>query len=388
MTKILLFLLLAAPPKADLVVVEPGEEVYSLYGHAGLLIYREGEEQILYNFGMTNFNRPNYITDFLSGRTHFWGKPKLWEHQLKKWIEQDRTVLRYPVQLSPGQLERLERRVKRDVMPEHREYIYDTFRDNCATRLRDYLDEYTGGAVYAQIAHQESGLSYHDDVRIAFSKQFILLFLIEIVPGIEMDAQRNAWEMSYRPGYLAKALSQVQIPGPDGLGPLLGTPKREYLRRGADTTDGWPHIAQLVLLIFATLLLLLSLYLRIWGGPKLRAWMLIFWSGSAALFGGFLLFVHAWTSWPDMRSNFLMLSFTPLDIILIWPAFYIREPQPLFRGYLKIRLLVALSLLILSPFLLILRGPLPPRVLGVALIFLYLSCLRITPTERDQRAAR
>jgi hypothetical protein len=153
---------LAADRRVELLVFGPGDDVFGRYGHAALRVVGPGSADRVFNFGITDWTKPNYIRDFLTGRVRFWGNVKPWERARKSYVKWDRTIVRYPLELTPDEVDGLVARMEHDVLPEHREYVYDTFRDNCATRLRDYLDTATGGAVRRSLADDPLGPSYRE----------------------------------------------------------------------------------------------------------------------------------------------------------------------------------------------------------------------------------
>ncbi|MCA9540247.1 MAG: DUF4105 domain-containing protein, partial [Myxococcales bacterium] len=225
-------------PAIDLVIIGVTDDLYSLYGHTALLVRTDPKAPIenaeLFNFGVTSFSGKHYIRDFITGRVESWGDERPWGRQLEAWKKHDRTVTRYPVQLSDDARRRLVARLRLAISPAYTRYIYDTFRENCATRPRDLLDEFSGGAVFAISGEAPSGLSYRDDVRIAFANLPGVLLATEIFPGPDLDRPRTRWEMSYRPEYLEQVMREVRLA--DGT-PLLGEAIVEHQRRGPDPRD-------------------------------------------------------------------------------------------------------------------------------------------------------
>ncbi len=382
MTLALIAALLVTPADAAdadvyLATVGPGEPVWSLYGHAAIVVRMPKAKMSnarVYNFGITQWPRPNYVRDFLTGRVKYWGARAAFGKNVARWRGEDRDVLLYPLNLDGPAKVALVKRMQRDIQPEHREYTYDTFRENCATRLRDYLDTYTGGAVYAALGEEPTGRSYRDDVRAAYSGALGLLLMTEIVPGESLDAPRTAWEMGYRPVYLGESLREVTLP--DGR-PLTGEPEVFHTRAGPPTTEGWPHLGQAALLALAGLVALLGWWLG-GQGARLRGVGLALASAVSTLLGVVLLGVALITDWPDMQQNWLVLCFVPLDLLLWWSAGRLlwsgRAAGGVARAWLGARGAVVLVVL-LAGVLGIVAGPLPPRVLALAGIWLGWRCL-------------
>lgn len=58
----------AGAPRISLLTVGPGEEMYQLEGHTALRIQTDEGEDIVVNWGMFDFNAPNFAYRFVKGR--------------------------------------------------------------------------------------------------------------------------------------------------------------------------------------------------------------------------------------------------------------------------------------------------------------------------------
>lgn len=366
-------------PQVEVVIVGPSSASYSLFGHAAMRVVDSPDDDPadarLFNFGITNFKRPNYVSDFLGGRVQFWGKIERWGTVLNRWTKSDRTVIRYPVLLPDVALQQLVSRMERDTTPEHRHFVYDTFRENCATRLRDYLDTYSRGAVHAATAGKPSGRAFRQDVRHAYGNYSGILLGSEIVPGVEIDRPRDVWEMMYRPEALGEGLKMVQFDGHALLGPGVV----EHERGAGDPLDGSPHHAQIIILIVALLFGVLGWFVH-GRGPKLRGGVLAGVTVLTTGLGILLIWVATMSDWPEMQRNPLVFAVIPLDVLLLWPAARLflhgeTGPASVARVYLKARLVVGLLLVGLTPLIAAVDGPLPARVLAVSWVWVLLRCL-------------
>lgn len=369
--------LLARPVSAqrlELLVMGPGDSFYERYGHTALRVIGPGDEDRVFNFGLTKFNRPNYMVDFLGGRVMFWGNVRPFAEVVARYQRDDRTLRRHPIALDEARARPLVAKLEDAVRPENREFLYDTFRQNCATRVRDFLDEATGGAVRAALAGAETDRAFHDDVRVAFANLPHLLLPLEWVPGPEMDRPRDLWDLAYHPETLAEGLAQVQV---DGV-PLLGPPVVEYVRQGPWPLTGWPHWGQALIVGLAALVLGLAWRVQR-ASPRVRAGIAISWILPSVFFGGVLTFVHFWSDWPDMHSNLLMAGCFVGDVWLVGPAWRLRKADLAatrwVSGYLNVRLTFFAALVVLGLFVAPLTGSLPPRLVALAGLVLLKRCL-------------
>ncbi len=375
-------------PRVELVFVGVSEDVYSLYGHAAMLVVDDPdvpvEDAELFNFGVTAFTEDDYVQKFLGGRVEFWGDSRRYGRQLRRWIKADRTVSRRPVNLSVAATERLITHLRLDITRERRDYVYDTFRENCATRLRDYLDLYTGGAVYGALGPIATGESFRDDVRVAYAGLPPLLLLTEVVPGIELDRGRTLWEQAYLPAALFDGLGMVTTER----GPLLGETIIDHARGGDDPRAGWPLIGQALIAGWAALLLLLALLLpRL--SRRVRGAVLALHALAVTGLGLLLIVVGLGSDWPDMQRNWLLLAAPPTDLLLLIPAFALLRNRPagggITRAYLGVRLALAALLLVLTPWSAV-EGPVAPRLAALfGVVLAWRALERPAAVQRPRR---
>ena len=61
-------------PEAEvyLITCGPGTEIYSIYGHSALrIVIPEKESDLVYNWGVFDFNAPNFAWKFAKGRLSY-----------------------------------------------------------------------------------------------------------------------------------------------------------------------------------------------------------------------------------------------------------------------------------------------------------------------------
>ena len=157
----LLLLVAAIPGRAQLasygdqltvhlLTMGTGDAVWEKYGHNAIWVRDPvaGTDWV-YNYGVFDFNSPGYWGRFIRGD---------WLYQLAVWparetlamYEMDnRTIVRQELDLTGEQKAELAAFLEWNARPENREYLYDYFRDNCSTRIRDVIDSVLGGSLRA-----------------------------------------------------------------------------------------------------------------------------------------------------------------------------------------------------------------------------------------------
>lgn len=109
------------------------EDVYTLYGHAGLRVCDSVQGfDVTFNYGLFNFSE-DFVPRFIQGKTDYIVLPIPTSDYMSEY--QGRGVI-YELVLRTDSLQRahLWQLLLENVQPEHRTYRYNAFRDNCSTR--------------------------------------------------------------------------------------------------------------------------------------------------------------------------------------------------------------------------------------------------------------
>ena len=109
------------------------EDVYTLYGHAGLRVCDTVQGiDVTFNYGLFDFS-DDFVPRFIQGKTDYIVLPIPTSDYMSEY--QSRGVI-YELILRTDSLQRnhLWQLLLDNVQPEHRTYRYNAFRDNCSTR--------------------------------------------------------------------------------------------------------------------------------------------------------------------------------------------------------------------------------------------------------------
>lgn len=119
----------------SLITIGPGPELYDSFGHTAIRV-KDPRRDIdwVFNYGRFNFNTPNFYIKFARGKLLY----TLWVNQFDEFIEdykqQQRWVKEQILALNAKEKQLFFDFLKNNAKDENREYLYDFFFDNCATR--------------------------------------------------------------------------------------------------------------------------------------------------------------------------------------------------------------------------------------------------------------
>jgi len=312
--------LLSDSARISLVTILPGKKVYSLFGHNALRVFDpERGIDIAYNYGTFDFGNPlTFSARFAYGDLNYRLTRQSYERMVAFYpVEEGRPVLEQRLDLDAEQREEVFRFLERNAQPENAYYRYDFYYDNCATRIRDVLEDILGPGLVTGAS--DPGVTMRQLLDPYLAERSWLHFGMDAGQGLPADAPATSRSELFLPDRLADWAAAARVVGPDGERPLVArtdsigwTPERAALR-GAPNWPFFAFTAVLGLVVWITVLDLRS------NRPG-RAWLdvpLFALLGLTGLLIAFLWFVslHAVT-----KGNANLLWALPTNLVLAWAS--------------------------------------------------------------------
>ncbi|MCQ2607203.1 MAG: DUF4105 domain-containing protein [Bacteroidales bacterium] len=133
--------------RLSILVCSPGEDLYAKFGHAALRICDE-EQNFDFVFDYGTFSIEDifqFVGNFFTGKTYYLLDAKDYRYTTLAYSFEGRGIVEYPLNLTFEEKKEVCNFVRINMLPQNREYLYNFFYDNCATRLRDILQTHVGG---------------------------------------------------------------------------------------------------------------------------------------------------------------------------------------------------------------------------------------------------
>lgn len=326
--------------RVTLLTYGPGDAVFERFGHVALAVEDTVTgEAVAYNWGMFDFNQPNFLGRFLTGDTRYWmaGYPTLVFNTA--YAERDRRIRALALALTPLQRGAVADYVAWNAAEENRYYRYDYYTDNCSTRVRDLLDWALGGALRrAWAAPHPAGLTWRGETARITAGSVPAFAGIQLALGREADRPITGWEAAFLPDHLADQLAQLRVPeGVTGAGANGGAVTRPLVAHDSVLFPAtraplpgaaprrWPAA-----LLAGTLLGALLLALATRRAPqaaRAAALLAALWLAVGGVAGTALLLAGTVTRHaPYMGHNLTVLQLHPL-----WLAAAVVVPRALWR---------------------------------------------------------
>jgi hypothetical protein len=295
--------------------------VYALFGHTAILVQDDTTGvNAVFNYGFFDSSQPNFIYHFVKGETDYILGVTSYEDFLSEYSYKGQEVTVQELNLSPAGKQQLYEALSINALPQNREYRYNFFYDNCATRPRDMVENQTEGEIlYADTLREQT---YRDLVHECTEDYPWLLFGIDLVIGSEADRIIGVREKMFIPRYLMNSFEDASVQKNDTLRHSL-VKKQEVVLK-LDSEKNRPKVSTpLTPFIIAILLLVTTLFISLFQLIKLNTTKfplfydtLLF--GIAGLGGVILFFLMFFSEHPAMIPNW---NFVWLNLFALIAAF-------------------------------------------------------------------
>ena len=126
--------------KISLLTCSSGEELYSVFGHSAIRVNDpDNKIDLVYNYGTFDFSTSYFYFKFAHGNLNYMLASGQFRYFLPGYVMENRSVKEQILNLSQKERQKLFDAIIVNSQPENRNYRYDFFYDNCATRIRDIV---------------------------------------------------------------------------------------------------------------------------------------------------------------------------------------------------------------------------------------------------------
>lgn len=194
--------------------IYPGQEIYELEGHSALRI-KTCDDDVAINYGMFNFNEPNFVYRFVKGETDYMVGAIPWNTFEREYRSMGRRMVAHKLNLTSGQKEKLIRLIEVNLRPENRVYRYNYVLDNCATRPLRMVELAVGDTLILPEPASVKAATFRDFMRYYHRNYPWYQLGIDLALGKGIDRPVTVREKSFAPVVLDEQIVQAKI-GLDG----------------------------------------------------------------------------------------------------------------------------------------------------------------------------
>ncbi|MFT4255662.1 MAG: DUF4105 domain-containing protein [Pseudoxanthomonas sp.] len=200
-----------AAPRVGVVTMAPGDIFFERFGHDAIVVADEATgEATSYNFGAFDPTEADFAGRFARGEMMYYLVALPFELDMASYRDEGRGATVQWLDLRPEQAQALADALAEEALPENARYPYDYFTNNCATRVRDAIDEALGGALKRQLSARSRGNSFRSEsVRLASPAAWMWIGF-DLGLGPYADKPLTRWDEAFVPMRLADSLREAK----------------------------------------------------------------------------------------------------------------------------------------------------------------------------------
>lgn len=308
----------------------PGTEIYSVYGHSALKIVIPAKQtDAAYNWGVFDFNTPNFAWKFAKGKLNYSLGVSSYEAFLRDYFSESRWVISQKLNLSEQEIENLFRLLDENLMPENITYRYDFYYDNCSTRIRDLLEKAVGENMFYPPDMHRREMQTFRSLSGEYEKGYPWTKMgIDLLLGSPTDKKATFRHKMFLPVELKDGLSESLVRRDAKMIPLLQNPELvlDFPYPAVNT-----NILTSPLFIFSLLLIVIIIFTGLARGRTANTLIDIVLFTAFAILALMMLFFNFFTDHQQLRWNLNIIWLNPFVILCLISLIYNKNSAKWFR---------------------------------------------------------
>lgn len=316
-----------------------GTDLYTSFGHSAFRVQdADMGINVVYNYGTFNFDPPGFYLDFARGKLLYQLSRQRLDNFLFDYEMENRWVKEQLLDLTQTEKQMLFQFLEHNYRPENREYQYDFFYDNCASKIRDVLQQVLGDQLSFDETYLESPYTFRELIHQNLNTNSWSAFGIDLALGCVIDKKASPLEHMFLPNYVLLQLNHAQL----DQRPLVQR-QRTVLDKAPLSNGG--YFLSGPLFWFILLLLFVAVISAIDFKNNIRSrWLDFFLFFVSGTIGILICFLWFFTDHTATVGNLNILWAFPGNVVL---AFYFARRKP-FPSWVPKYFLVLPALLVLT----------------------------------------
>ena len=205
-------LVLSDQSEISIITAGPGDVLYEAFGHSAIRVKDPTLNlDIIFNYGLFDFNQPNFYVNFVKGRLLYRLGKQSFRRFITSYDYQQRWVKDQVLNLSLVDRKKIFEYLNKNSLPENAEYLYDPYFNNCATKLRDIAKEILGNKIQFPSSFSNENFTLRQLMNQELPWNTWGSFGINLALGNTLDKELIADNYMYLPDYVHKGFQKATI---------------------------------------------------------------------------------------------------------------------------------------------------------------------------------
>jgi len=331
---------LSPDSEISILTIGPGNSLNDAFGHNAIRIKDKGLD-VCFDYGRFDFEAPNFYLNFARGKLNYAIGAINYYDFLRFYQWQNRTVEEQGLNLNQTQKQKLYEFLVNNYKPENRNYLYDFFYDNCATKIKEVLDIATNNAIKYNNPKDFKAETFRTLIQNKLNRNSWGSLGIDVALGSVIDQKATPLEHMFLPSYIHAFFETATFK--ESNTPLVRESKTVYTEKATVNSSNF-LVSPLFVFGVMGLLILFMTYRDAKSGKRSR-WLDISLFVLTGIIGVCIVLLWFATDHKATHQNYNLLWAFALNLLVIKQLFKTKI-NPWFLKYLKF-LVIMLCLLTL-----------------------------------------
>ena len=291
-----------------------GSELFESFGHTAIRVCDTSQQiDIVYNYGIFDFNTDYFYPKFASGRLLYMLDRSPFGSFMSEYAYYGRTVYEQVLNFSPQEKQTFLHLIEENYKPENRFYQYDFFQDNCATRVRDIIANSLNNRSFPQSCYTKTDCGFRE-LFLPYTPNFSWWQLgIDIALGAAADKKASKWDYMYLPNDLMMQLDTTILTNTSA--PLV---EKKYTLLEQTKVQSYPSLISPDAVFWGLFLLVVLLTFAEWKTKKYFKWLDITLFSLVGIVSFLVFFLWFVSDHSATKGNWNMLWANPLFFYVLF----------------------------------------------------------------------
>lgn len=204
--------ILSEQAEMSVLTIGPGTSLNDSFGHSAFRIKDPVKGiDVVFNYGVYDFNTPHFYTKFAQGKLNYLMGLNYYEDFFEAYTSQNRSIKEQVLNLSQTEKQKLFNYLLNNYKPENRAYLYDFFYDNCATKMKDVLQNVLNNAIVFNKPQYFQPKTFRTLIQENLHKNSWGSLGIDVALGSVIDKKTSAGEEMFLPENIHKFFEIARI---------------------------------------------------------------------------------------------------------------------------------------------------------------------------------
>lgn len=332
---------LSVQAEISVLTIAPGNSLNDAFGHNAFRIKdSQNNLDVTFDYGRFDFEAPNFYLNFARGKLNYSiGSTNFYDF-LRFYISQKRSVKEQVLNFTQKEKQSLYNYLLENNKPENREYLYDFFFDNCATKIKDVVKITSNKTIEFKEPNNFKPQTFRGLIHNYVNRNSWGSLGIDVGLGSVIDTKATTEEHMFLPENIFNFFEVATTQNGDAL-----IKESKTLYDDDETIKSSDFITSPIFIFGIIGLLILFITFKDYKNQKQSKWLDIILFSITGIIGVMILLLWFATNHTATHHNYNLLWACALNVIVIGQLFKVK-PSKWFTKYIKF-LIILLCLLTL-----------------------------------------